>query len=175
MQCKKYLLSLLVVGLVSAAHSAQAYDNGFGEENRTVNRAVTGDVIHPQWLMALPEHYEFLPATSNNDPQHRHPAQWAGQDWDPSMWGANWTPETTVQRFFQGRVFHRQYTRNGKMPVLEVGPTFWKLSDLDRRRSLKLLADYSDVFGKGFQMIELRDWYTRKIVGSYTEKGMLLN
>ena len=37
-----------------------------------------------------------------------------------------------------------QYIEKG-IPVLEVGPTFFKLSDLDRRRTLKLLADYSEV------------------------------
>ena len=90
------------------------------------------------------------------------------------MWNKHWTAESTVQKLFEGRVFNRQYMRTAKMPVLEVGPIFYQLSDLDQRRSLKLLADTTGIFGKGFGMVELRDWNTRDVVGSYTPQGMYL-
>jgi hypothetical protein len=61
-----------------------------------------------------------------------------------------------------------------QIPVLEVGPTFYKLSDLDQRRALKLLAQYTEVFERGYTQIDLRDWKTRSSVGHFTPKGMFL-
>lgn len=145
------------------------------EEDRTQNRTPSGVIEYPHWLMDRPEHYEFLPLVSNWDAQNKHPQQWKGQDWDPSKWdGKMWTPEIAVQKFYEGRIFERQYMRNN-MPVVVLGPTFYKLSDLDQRRTLKLLSDHTGIFGKGYQMVELRDWNTKAVVGSYTPRGMYLN
>lgn len=145
------------------------------EEMRTANRAPEGTIFYPHWLFDRPEHYEFLSTGSNHDTLHQHPAQWEGQDWDPSAWNdSQWTPEAAVTRLFEGGVFRRQYMRRS-IPVLELGPRFYQLSDLDRRRSLKLLADYTGVFEKGAGMIELRDWYRQDVIGNYTPQGMHLN
>ena len=151
--------------------------NGFQDAQRTINRLPSGDVFTPEKFYQKPEHYGFKPAVSNWQPHHDHPQQWQGQDWDPSMWNQHWTPEVTLKKFFRARIFERQFMRKGKppMPVLELGPTFYKLSDLDQRRSLKLLADYTNVFGEGFPTVQLYDWHTHELVGSYTPKGMFLN
>lgn len=174
-----------VLGLWVATSPAAADQSRMAGDNRTANRTADGLSIYPPSLFATPEHYEFLPMTSNHDPHHQHPQQWDGQDWDPAAWdGKQWTPETTLKKFFRSGIFYRQYMGGSKrvnnpkvqaqIPVLEVGPRFFKLSDLDRRRSLKLLADYTEVFQKGFESIELRDWNTQEILGHYTPKGMFL-
>lgn len=159
------------------AHSSDPFSSAFRETARTVRRLPSGDVFAPQHMFERPEHYSFLPGVSNWDAQNKHPQQWDGQDWDPSMWNRNWTPETTLNKFFRNRVFERQFMRKAKppVPVLELGPVFYKLSELDQRRALKLLAEYTDVFGQGFPVVELRDWHTHKIVGTYTPKGMFLH
>lgn len=152
-------------------------DNGFRDAARTMGRLPSGDVFAPQRLYDKPEHYGFKPYVSNWDPQNDHPQQWDGQDWDPSMWNKDWTPEVTLNKFFKARIFERQFMRKGKppVPVLELGPTFYKISDLDQRRALKLLADFTGVFNEGFPVVELRDWHTEQIVGTYTPKGMFMN
>ncbi len=147
----------------------------FDDLNRTANRTPWGIVPNPLWLTARPDHYEFTPLVSNQDPQNQHPAAWDGQDWDSSQWGANWTPDVAVQKFFQARIFERQYMDAASTPVVELGPTFYKLSDLDRRRTLKLLTEQTAVFKKGHSVVELVDWSTHKIVGTCTPKGMFLN
>ena len=58
---------------------------------------------------------------------------------------------------------------------MELGPTFYKLSDLDQRRTLKLLTDHGAVFKRGYKIVELVDWWTHDVVGAYTAKGMFLN
>lgn len=143
------------------------------EGERTENRSITGEILYPKWLLQLPEHYEFLPRRSNFDNKHDHPAQWEGQDWDPEMWGDGQTPELVLRRLYSVRVFNAQYSEEG-VPVLELGPKFWKLSDLDRRRGIKLLADHTHVLEQGHERIVLRDWYTKDNIGIYNAKGMFL-
>lgn len=166
-------LLMILTLLAALTPPAAAYQ----EEERTIHRLPSGDILYPGWVLELPEHYEFLPATSLHHPQHDHPQQWEGQEWDPSMWNQYWTPEKTLKKFFKTGIFTRQYMTRGRhsRPVLEVGPTFFKLSDLDQRRCLKLLIDTSDIFNRGHDVIELRDWHTNDAVGSYTRKGMQLN
>jgi hypothetical protein len=90
-------------------------------------------------------------------------------------WNPEWTPAIAVKKFFEARIFSRQYMRHGNTPVLEVGPTFFKLSDLDRRRTLKLLSSYTAIFNQGYDAVQLVDGSTKDIIGVYTPKGMFLN
>lgn len=176
MKYQRLVLALLATVLLSACamlEDVEATDSYWPAQDRTSNRTVLGDIIYPKWIFNLPEHAEFTPLMSNTDPQHQHPAQWAGQDWDTTMWPKNLTPELALRRLWAIRVFTAQYAEDQK-PVLEVGPTFWKLSDLDRRRAVKLVADYTHVFERGHKMIVLRDWSSKDNVGTYTDKGMQL-
>lgn len=161
--------SLLLSAVAPSA--ALAYD----EENRTVNRTVLGRIIVPDRFFNKPEHYEFTPLVSNQDPQNQHPAAWDGQDWDVSKWEKGWTADSALQKFFKARIFERQYMNGDKMPVVELGPTFYKLSDLDQRRTLKLLTERMAIFKKGYNVVGLADWSTHDMVGTYTPKGMFLN
>jgi hypothetical protein len=172
MTYKPFIAAVLAAALLAGCSSEQADPVGT-TEMRTSNRTILGDVIYPKWIFDRPEHYEFTPLVSNHDPQNDLPAQWAGQDWDTSKWPEGLTPELAIRRMYAGRIFTRQYLEK-KMPVLELGPEFWQLSDLDRRRSIKLVADYTHVFEKGHKAIVLRDWKTKKDLGEYTEKGMFL-
>lgn len=183
---------LAAAGLVLGFASADAAAAQPGEaqrnvttEQRTAGRSPDGLSLFPKWVFQRPEHYDFLPMTSNHDPHHQHPQQWDGQDWEPAAWdGQKWTAETALKGFYKNHTFHKQYmggaerVNNPKVqaqiPVLEVGPTFYKLSDLDQRRALKLLAQYTEVFERGYTQIDLRDWKTRSSVGHFTPKGMFL-
>lgn len=185
-------LAFAAVLLMTAALPADAQQSNTnnartaGSDTRTANRTADGLTIWPAWVFARPAHYDFLPMRSNHDSQHQHPQQWDGQDWDPAAWdGETWTPKTALKKFYKNRTFHKQYMAGAKrinnpkvqaqIPVLEVGPMFYKLSDLDQRRALKLLADYTQVFEGGHTMIQLLDWQTHEDVGSYTPQGMYLN
>lgn len=174
----KTKIALLVSCLFLLPATAQAYQ-GYNGESRTAGRAVNGTALYPTWLMARPEHYEFLPYTSNHEPHNQHSMQWKGQEWDTSAWNEKWTPESAIYKFYEAGIFKRQYRRklNSKamMPVVDVGPTFFKLSELDQSRAVKLLADSEDIFAHGYDVIELRDAGTGTLIGSYTAKGMQLN
>jgi hypothetical protein len=173
----KFGVSLLFVfaafsGLLMSAAVTPAF--AYDDPDRTANRTVLGYDLLPDWLTAKPDHYEFSPLVSNSDPLTQHPGQWDGQDWDPSKWNKQWTPQIVLQKFFKARIFVKQTASKTGAPVVEVGPTFYKLSDLDQRRSLKLLMDQTGIL-KRFRAVQLNDWYTHDPVGLYTAKGMFLN
>jgi len=142
------LLIGLSAGSAKAGHFPNDYDGDFTlpsqwehEEARTNGVLPNGMIFYPYHLTSRPEHYGFLPEVSNWDAQNKHPAQWHGQEWNPEMWDQNqWTPAIAIRKFFQARYFDKQYMRAGKppLPVLELGPRFYGMSDLDQRRMLKL-------------------------------------
>jgi hypothetical protein len=146
-----------------------------GEPDRTAHRSVLGYYAYPDWFFAKPDHDEFSPRVSNSDPLTQHPHQWDGQDWDPSKWNGEWASENTLRKFFRARIFEKQYLDRNDIPVVELGPAFYKLSDLDQRRTLKLLSDQMAFFAKGYPTVKLVDWHTRDVIGAYTAKGMFLN
>lgn len=158
---------------VTVAFPACAYD----EPDRTADRTVSGEIHfgYPDYMTAKPDHYKFSAQVSNSDVLTQHPSQWDGQDWDPSKWPAGWTPEIAIKKFFKARIFTGRYMSHNHIPVVELGPTFYQLSDLDQRRTLKLLTDQADIFGQGYRAVHLVDWYTHDVVGIYTAKGMFLN
>lgn len=142
------------------------------DEDRTSGRTVTGIFSRP--FLAYPDRFaEFKP--KGWDSRHYHPGQWQGMDWDTSAWNANWTPEATLERMYKSGVLYRQYLDH-KRPIIEVGPRFYEFSDLDQRRTMKLLCDYFHIFDEGSTFVEMRDWKTHDRIGVYTQStGMLLD
>lgn len=168
----KSLWPVLAVLFVTAC-STGAPSTPIDESDRTQGRSTSARSIYPQAFFERQPYHEFLPGESNWDAQHRHPAQWLGQEWDPSLWNKDWPVERVIHHLYELRVFDGQAMEDN-MPVLVLGPTFYKISDLDRRRSVKLLVDQSKIFDRGFTLITLRDWYTKDVIGTYTEKGLYL-
>ncbi len=163
------LVLAMVFGLCQVTVPANAMD-----ESRTAGRIVTANpdspfktVSGPKWRKALPRMW---------DPKHEHPQMWKGMEWDTSKWTeARWQPQRTLQRFYDKRIFERQYVNGDGGLVIDVGPNFYKLSDLDRRRTLQLVAEYFKVFESGAAGFHLHDWYTHNHIGMFTAKGMQLD
>jgi hypothetical protein len=173
--------ALFLCFLMTLSVSAQALAD---TDLRTSGRSIDGKTVYPAHLFTKPEFDEFLEHNSNHDPQNQHPQQWQGQDWDEKAWqGSGWTTENTLKNLFQNDVFRTQFIRSGHdnsikasgVPVLVLGPTFYKLSNLDQRRSVKLLVDRAGLFNRGYSMVELQDWYNKKAVGNYTPRGLFMN
>lgn len=149
---------------ITAASPAFAY----AKSSREANHEIFGRKLRSNQLLP-PENY------SNWEQQRQHPAAWDGQDWDSSKWPPDMTADSVIRKLFKNRIFERQYMQRGRVPVVELGPVFYKLSDLDRRRTLKLLTDQGGIFGRGYDVVELVDWLTRDIIGVYTPNGMYLH
>lgn len=152
--------------------SAASADAG---EERTSGRALSGQPEWPAFLFQRQEHDEFLSYHSYQDPHHRHPQQWDGQDWAPADWkNGAWTPHIAVQKFFDAEIFTGQYDAPDGIQTVDLGSAFYKLSDIDKRRALRLLTDVTGTFKKDYKVVTLRDGTTHDMIGSYSPKGMFL-
>lgn len=142
-------------------------------EQRTAGREVAAD-LHPwpDWMMDRPQYFEFTPMISNHDAQNQHPGQWAGQEWDTAKWPRGWTAQKALEKFKQGGIFAGY---NAKDRDILLGPTFYKLSQLDQNRTLKLLTDQTGAFAQTPAPVLLRDHVTREIIGSYSPTGLQMN
>ena len=166
------IVILCFLNMFFISNKADAF--GLGEE-RTANRNVLGIPLESDILFKKQEHYEFSPNVSNWNIQQEFPPAWDNQDWEKKSWNKEWSATNSLKKLFEGNILKKYYIKKDKIPVLELGPVFYKLSDLDRRRSVKLFVDESDIFNAGYNIIELVDWSTHEIVGSYTKQGILLN
>lgn len=121
------------------------------------------------------------------------PAQWEGKDWDPAAWPISYqNKKKFTQNLFDADIIRDQYIKKGYMnvrdtysnveytenggrvPVVEVGPNFYRLSDHDQYRVCDTLNQlYGATTGK-YGGYVLTDWYSGKIIGEYSKSGLTL-
>lgn len=170
---KRYITSFT---LAAAAVLFNCLTPAYAIEERTARRAVTfKDSDMPPYLMHMKKRkkhsWSYAPTLDPIWHKYRHPEQWKGLGWDTSAWPEGMTDEDVLNAMYGANIFRRQYVNRKNKAIVEVGSTFYKLSDLDKRRSLKLLADYFDFFGSGHAAFEVKDWKTRQRIGEYNKKG----
>ena len=72
--------------------------------------------------------------------QIRQRSLWDGDDWTPEGWIKDAGDERRIMRdLYQSHIIVDQYKDDQNIPVLVVGDSFKKLSDLDTRRVLKFV------------------------------------
>jgi len=152
----------------SASNVSDVFTYGFWE--RGYNEAKP----YPAKLFQKEKFSEFTSYDSNWEIQGEFPQAWVNEYWDSDKWPKTWKSNATVLRLFEGDIFKRHYMKGGQVPVLEVGPVFYRLSSLDKERTIRLFAQQSDILNRGFDILELADWANHKIIGSFTKYGMFL-
>lgn len=112
-----------------------------------------------------------------------HNTQWDSIDWAPDDWIMQHETELQLIRsFYRAEVISDQYVDRewfglGReiMPVLEVGPAFYRLGGQDKRRVADTFDQVYDITGnKLFGMYVLVDARTGRRVGTYTQYGLSL-
>ncbi len=174
---------VLFTALIGISFSSYAVADESRTSNRTVNVLNEKRDVHKKeaWEQTLPKVW---------DPINKHPHQWKKSDqvkthdWDPKLWdNGNWQDGNNgaeiytmhyLQNFYKARIFHKQYVDESGHLVLEVGPKFYKLADVDQRRTLKLLADGFKLSERGYNGYKIHDWHSKKSVGNYTSYGLQL-
>lgn len=164
---KKLQICIAAACMIATAIPAMA------DDTRTAGRTVAAYKFNNKPVNPKPTDYsDVLPQFW--DAKDSHPAQWEGMDWDPKLWHSDkWTCSKAMKRFFDNGVFKRRTSKKGKL-IVEVGPMFHKLSDLDQRRSLKLLGSHFKVFENGHLRYVVRDGQTKKTMGYVTKDGVSL-
>ena len=124
---------------------------------------------HTEWN----EYKEYAPYLENA--KHPHPNQWEYDDWQVGDWlSQRSSGEAMVRNFYIADIIRDQIT-DDDVPVVIVGPNFYRLGGYDKRR---VIASIDAVYGvtassqNGAMMV--RDWHTHQDIGTFTKYGLTL-
>ncbi len=101
--------------------------------------------------------------------------QWASEDWYVQDWlSQNKDNFALIDGFFRADIL-REQTDQSDVPVLIVGPQFYRLGGLDKRRVVTTLDTVYGITSRGnHPMIVLKDWHTKREIGLFTKDGLQL-
>ena len=124
-----------------------------------------------------PSHWENL----TFKPYLEHPtqpqnSQWDEKTWEPADWAAQRKggSDQVIQGFYNSGILNDQYVEND-VPVLEVGPGFYRLSGYDKRRVMRVVDDYYKITSNhGNAIFTVADWRSHEPIGLYTANGLQL-
>lgn len=129
----------------------------------------------PWYFGWWPSHWRDLNFSKpyTEDGKTPHNSQWDRQDWEPQDWIAQRKDAMTlIDGFYRAGILSGQYVKDD-IPVLEVGPNFWRLGGQDRRRVAKTVDHvYQITAAKEFGLFHLVDGETGKVIGHYTKDGL---
>ena len=160
MKCLRAAIILLALSMV--VHPAQAAE--------PLSKQLC---FHPDYFCpAIPENRHYGSFDHTNRPQFRAPARepdWHSP-WHPRDWIAQRkSPGALVNGFYNAGILKDQYTNDDDIKILEVGPSFYHLSQRDQRRVADAL---SYIYRPG--IFYLSDWYSNRIIASYTPRYGLI-
>lgn len=131
-------------------------------------------------IFAWPQGHEVWTETKKFQPylenaKHPHPAQWATEDWYAEDWIAQRkSGMNLVQGYYTSDIIRDQEV-DDDMPILIVGPNFYRLSGFDKRRVVTTIdVVYGVTQSQTGAAIMLRDWHTRRPIGMFTQDGLIL-
>ena len=108
--------------------------------------------------------------------RHPHNSQWDESLWKPEDWVAlsRNDGEKLMRDLYSAGIIRDQYTDND-IPVLEIGPTFYRLGGEDKRRVVRTVDYlYGITNARDHGMFYLYDWSTEEAIGIYTKHGLQL-
>lgn len=95
--------------------------------------------------------------------------------WHPSDWTNQRGRDTgTLVRGWQNAGIIADYDLDEDVPLMEVGSGFYRLSDTDKSRVLKIFAAHTGIIWNRRGILRLRDARTGKVIGMYTAHGLML-
>jgi hypothetical protein len=111
------------------------------------------------------------------DVRHLQLPQWRFEDWYAQDWLNEKDGMRLVEGFYRAQILADQKTGKNKMPVLVVGPNFYRLSGLDKR---KVVTTVDTVYGITAQDPQtgsflLQDWHTKRYIGAFDQEGLRLH
>ena len=124
-----------------------------------------------------PSHWtdqDFVPHYDNGTDPHN--SQWSGTNWTPAEWikAAGGDGTKLVQGWMSADIIKGSYKDSAGVPYLEIGPNFYHLSGLDKRKVTETLDAIYQVTANKPNMYFIKDPATRKIIGTFTKEGLNL-
>lgn len=124
-----------------------------------------------------PSHWtdqDFNPHYANGTDPHN--SQWAGNNWTPADWikaeGGDGTK--LVQKWINADIIIGSYKDISGVPYLEIGPNFYHLSGLDKRKVTETLDAIYQVTANKPGMYFIKDGQTQKVIGTFSKEGLNL-
>jgi len=102
--------------------------------------------------------------------------QWEGKDWYVEDWTSQEGSINLIKGFYDADILRSQEIGVNKMPVLTVGPNFYRLSGLDKRRVTQTVDTiYGITSATEDGSFMLKDWHTKHYIGAFDKNGLRLN
>lgn len=124
---------------------------------------------HWEWV----NYKKFNPYVENGKQTQNQ--QWAAEDWYVQDWlSQNQDGFKLIDSWFRTDILRKQ-TSEDDVPVLVVGPQFYRLGGFDKRRVVTTLDAVYGITETGeHPMILLKDWHTKREIGYFTKEGLQL-
>jgi hypothetical protein len=124
-----------------------------------------------------PSHWtnqDFVPNYDNGTDPHQ--SQWAGENWTPADWIKSEGGDGTklVQKWMTAGIIVGSYKDMSGIPYLEIGPNFYHLSGLDKRKVTETLDAVYQVTANKPGMYFIKDAATQKVIGTFSKEGLNL-
>ena len=110
------------------------------------------------------------------DARHLQIPQWAHEDWYVEDWTSQTDGMTLIKGFYAADILRDQTIGHAGLPVLVVGPNFYRLSGFDKRRVVTTLDTVYGMTAKSDNAsFMLTDWNTKKPIGMFDHHGLRLH
>lgn len=108
--------------------------------------------------------------------RHLQIPQWAHEDWYVEDWTSQQDGMTLIKGFYAADILRDQTVGHAEVPVLVVGPNFYRLSGLDKRRVVTVVDTVYGVTEKSEgASFMLTDWHTSMPIGMFDKHGLRLH
>jgi len=112
--------------------------------------------------------------------RHTQHLQYKDKDWYVEDWTAQGEGQESgmnlVKKFYNANIFSDQKIGKNSLPELVVGPNFYHLSGLDKRRAVTLIDTvYGVTDNSDSGAFIVSDWYTKKPIGVFDQHGLRLH
>ncbi len=151
----------------------------FGASNQSLAESKGFKLAFPfhDWSENHKQHREFKkynPYLENS--RHLQVPQWEHTDWMVEDWTSQTDGMTLIKGWYAADILRDQTMGHAQLPVLVVGPNFYHLSGLDKRRVVTTIdVAYGITKSKNNGSFMLTDWYTKKPIGTFDRHGLRLH
>ena len=124
---------------------------------------------HEKWV----QYKKYHPYLENG--KHSQNTQWNEENWYVEDWvSQHGDAMELIDGFYKAAILQEQTVEDDK-PILVVGPQFYRLGGLDKRRVVTTVdVVYGITENQPNRYILLKDWHTKRQIGVYTADGLQL-
>jgi len=168
----KKLSLLIAASMIYFGVPAYANENYI---ERTASRTKPAPAFRSLPFFQQPrDHHEPFQPYLDNSRESQIP-QWENENWYVEDWTSQRDGMDLVNGFYKSNIIMDQKSGHSGLPILVVGPNFYHLSGLDKRRVVQTLDTvYGVTDSKQNGSFLLRDWYTNLYIGQFNQNGLQL-